>query len=238
MKILPEFYDKAALDKSVEHFIDTYYFPKEEYYKRRVELVLKYLQPLPGERILDVGCGVGTFAFHSARAGAKAIGLDYSRESINIARKMTERFGVGESTRFITGTIDDLPFEDKYFDKIVASDIIEHISHEEKDVMLKEMKRVLKDDGIIVVYTPNGLRDKLGLIWKKLTFQRISKWDVEAHFGLISRRRYEKIISKNGLDFKFKYTDIGRPYLTSLPLVKGMLSLNLLWAIKKLKTRK
>jgi ubiquinone/menaquinone biosynthesis C-methylase UbiE len=233
LKITPKTYDESILSKPVQHQIDTYYFPKDEASKKRIQLILDCLKPKKEDKILDVGCGVGTFTFHSAKAGAEAYGIDYSEESIKLAINLTKHYSVSHRTKFIVGRVDTLPFMDSYFDKIVAADIIEHISDEDKDLMLKEMRRVFKSNGFIVIFTPNRIRDRIGLIWKKLTFQRISQWDIAAHFGLINRFGYEKILKKNRMIFQFKHIDITRAYLATIPFLRRILSLNLLWIARK-----
>lgn len=54
--------------------IDNYYLPKTKPQRRRVDIILKFLSPGTGERILDLGCGVGTFAYHSAKTGGSMLG--------------------------------------------------------------------------------------------------------------------------------------------------------------------
>jgi len=228
-------YDKAILSKTDQQQIDAYYYPVKKPDKYRIELILKYLKPGVNDKILDAGCGVGTFAFHSAKAGSMAYGVDYSHESIRLAKKLCLNFGVDKKTSFVTAEITELPFEDKFFDKIIAADIIEHISDKQKDAMLKEMKRVLKDNGYIVVFTPNAVRDRIGLFYKKVTGQKISKWDVDAHFGLISRRKYEVILRRNGMEFEFIYQDLTHPFIAKIPVIRSVMVLNLLWIIRKKK---
>ena len=228
-----EFYDADVSSKPLQQHIDEYYTLQNSAAKRRIGILMKYLDIQPGEQLLDIGCGVGTFAYHSAVKGATSYGIDYSQDSIKIAQQLTKQFGVGERTHFFVGKIDALPFEDSKFDKIIAADIIEHISDTEKERMLKEMARVLKKDGLIIVFTPNAIRDAIGLFLKKITFREIQGWNVKAHFGLISRRTYNKILRRNNVDFSFHYIDLTRPYLASIPFVREYLSLNMLWVIKK-----
>lgn len=234
MEIPPEFYDKAILEKTEDHFVDTSFFPKDTVKKKTLDYMMDIIKPVSSDRILDIGCGVGTWAYHCAKAGClEACGIDYSPESIKIAQNLARRYGVGDRTKFIVSKVDELPFEDGYFDKIIANSIIEHVSDAEKDGMLAEMKRVLKNDGFILVRTPNGVRDRIGLIIKKILRKKISAWDVKAHYGLISKANYEKIIKKNGLVFEGRYLDVRRPYLEIIPFLRYMLCVFLVWIIRK-----
>ncbi|MBN2406073.1 MAG: class I SAM-dependent methyltransferase [Elusimicrobia bacterium] len=232
--IPPEFYDKAILEKKEEHFIENYYYPESEDKKKTLDYMMNIIKPQSSDRILDIGCAVGTWAFHCAKSGCQeAYGIDYSPESIKLAKKMTDKYGVGDRVKYIVGKVDELPFEDGYFDKIIANSIIEHISDTEKDTMLAEMKRVLKNNGVIYVRTPNGVRDKIGLIFKKILRKKISAWDVKAHYGLISKNKYERIIKKNNLLYESRYLDVRRPYLQVIPFIRYILCVFLVWIIRK-----
>src|SRR5208283_4356225 len=92
--ITSENYDKDVTAQGLQFQIDRYYEPKEISEQRRIKIVLKAIDPRPGEKILDIGCGVGTFAFHCAQLKAMSFGIDYSKESIKTARILCKRYGV------------------------------------------------------------------------------------------------------------------------------------------------
>lgn len=230
-----EDYDKHVIAQGLQFQIDNYYNPKNIEMKRRIEIILGKLKPVPNEKILDLGCGVGTFAYHCAKAEANTWGLDYSYESIKAAKELCDKFEVAKNTNFLVHDVKNgLPFSDSFFDKIVVSDFIEHITHKQKIGTLTDMKRVLKPDGTIIVFTPNGLREKLGEIKRKL--QRLIGIEVKEtklHFGLIDRFQFEKMIRNSGLKYKRYFYDVNKPFLAGLPLLKEVLALELLWIIKK-----
>jgi ubiquinone/menaquinone biosynthesis C-methylase UbiE len=203
--------------------------------KRRVEEVIKRLDPRPGERILDVGCGVGTFAYHSAKAGAIVSGIDYSQESIALAKKLTDRYQVGSRVNFVLGSAVKLPFDDCSFDKVVSSDFIEHILNKEKEQVFSEIKRVLKPGGTAVVFTPNAVREQIAVYYnwvRRLFFKEPIPFN-ELHIGLTGKDEFESILKAQGLVFKLEYVDTTRPYLAKIPLVRRFLALQLLWTVKK-----
>ena len=190
-KIDYKIYDSHIVAQGMQFQIDAYYQPKKISMKRRIDIVLKELDPRPGEKILDIGTGVGTIAFHAAKRDANCFGVDYSYESIKMAIKLVEKFGLSRSAHFLTGNAFNLPFSDCSFDKVVASDFIEHITFEEKDKFLKEMHRVLKPKGTGVIFTPNGIREKIGRaywIFRHFLFRdEIPTTDL--HFGLTGKSR-------------------------------------------------
>ncbi len=234
-EITPKIYDEHVLSQGLQFQVDTYYEPKESSLKRRIAVVMDALGPKLSEKILDVGCGVGTFAFHSAKAGAHAVGIDYSKESINAAESLIKRFGLGDKSKFIIANATKLPFKGSSFDKIIASDFIEHVTLKEKGEFLSQMCRVLKAGGTAIIFTPNRTRERIGdFYWKIRAFLLGDKVPVnDLHFGLTDRREFEALLKSYELNFKLKYVDITRPYIARLPLIRNFLSLNLLWTIKK-----
>ena len=227
-------YDKRIISGGLQHQIDNYYAPIEPPMKKRIEVVMSVLQPKPGENILDIGCGSGTFVFHCAKAGSFAIGLDYSFESIKAAKELCSRFGVGQNTGFVIADACNLPFKEVFFDKVVAADFIEHITFRQKEAVVEEVLRVLKPQGEAVIFTPNGTREKIGeLYWKIRNIMFGDKLPkTELHFGLTNRKEFEKICGRNKFKFKLYYKDITRPYLAKIPFLRGLLALNLLWVLK------
>jgi len=228
-------YDDRIISQGLSFQIDNYYEPKGVAEKRRINIVMEALNPKPGEIILDVGCGVGTFAFHSAKLGAKAFGIDYSPESIKAANALCVRFGITQNVSFVVGDAAQLPYKNEYFDKIVTADFIEHITLNEKEALVREMYRVLKPEGIAVVFTPNGIREKIGYYyWKarNLLFRdRIPT--TELHYGLTHKSEFEKICRRHHFKLRLQYEDVTRPFLGKIPLLRNVLALDLLWKMKK-----
>lgn len=116
----------------------------------RNSYLLKFLQPKRGDRILDVGCGVGYFADLLTEKGAEVWGVDLDRDSIRVARLV-----LSERVKFASA--ESLPFDDNSFDKILCSEVLEHISDDKKAI--REILRVVKPGGriLITVPSPNGL---------------------------------------------------------------------------------
>jgi ubiquinone/menaquinone biosynthesis C-methylase UbiE len=233
--ITPDIYDGHILDQGLQVQIDTYYEPKEISLKRRIKIVLEAVSPCPCEKILDIGCGAGGFAFHCAKLKALSFGIDYSKASIETSRRLCERYGVSENATFIVANAVYLPFRDCSFDKIVAADFIEHITLEEKEMLLSEIRRVLKNEGICVIFTPNRIREKLGEVYWKVRHLlfRNKVPSNELHFGLTTRFQFGSMLKKIKFNFRFEYKDITRPYLAKIPFLKHFLSLNLLWTVRK-----
>lgn len=115
---------------------------------RRIQRhALELLKTVPGQRVLDLGCGPGDGAVALAQKGVVAIGLDYSQGMLDTARK--ERLVEGRLTR---GDAGRLPFKDGAFDKIVCTNSFHH--YPDHVASLREMRRVLKPGGLLVLVDP------------------------------------------------------------------------------------
>jgi SAM-dependent methyltransferase len=114
--------------------------------ERRLDLVRRHVD-LEGKRILDLGCGVGAFVRRFREFSDDVAGIDVDRENVVEGAKEVPDLGlaVGEH----------LPFADGTFDVIMLHEVLEHMTDDLET--LKEARRVLKDDGRIIVFTPNRL---------------------------------------------------------------------------------
>ncbi len=101
--------------------------------------------------VLDCACGIGYGAFLLAtRGGASRVtGVDIAKEAIRKAKGLYRNLNL--SYEIIAPS--SLPFEDKLFDTIVSFETIEHADSPKQ--FLVELKRVLKEDGMLVISTPN-----------------------------------------------------------------------------------
>ncbi|MCP4749325.1 MAG: class I SAM-dependent methyltransferase [Proteobacteria bacterium] len=111
-----------------------------------------------GDRILDLGCGVGRHVITSyTLKNIEAVGVDLSHGDLGTARKRyEEEFAEpdNESKRFVLTVANalSLPFADNSFDKVICSEVLEHIPDYKS--ALGEIKRVLKPGGILAASVP------------------------------------------------------------------------------------
>ena len=102
-------------------------------------------------RVLDAACGEGYGTAMLAAAGAtEAVGVDIDAPTVAHA---AERYPGGN---FSVADVTSLPFEDRRFDLVVSFETIEHVSKPER--ALDELRRVLADDGLLLISTPNKHR--------------------------------------------------------------------------------
>lgn len=101
--------------------------------------------------VIDAACGDGYGSFIMSEEAAKVYGIDISEEAIKSASLKYKR----KNLSFINASIEKLPFDDNSVDIIVSFETIEHVDSNLQNKFLKEVRRVLKEDGIIVISTPD-----------------------------------------------------------------------------------
>lgn len=103
------------------------------------------------ENILDVCTGTGEFAFKLANRtrGRKVTGIDFSPEMLKIAKNKLN----GENIEFLWGKAEELPFPHDFFDCVTSGFAMRNVTNPpwRIDVVLKEMHRVLKSEGKIII---------------------------------------------------------------------------------------
>ncbi|MEC0093645.1 methyltransferase domain-containing protein [Paenibacillus macquariensis] len=125
----------------------------------RYELACKYVK---GKLVLDAACGAGYGSKMLQKAGASfVIGVDVDEESLENARGVY----AADNISFRYGDVNGLSLEDKSVDVVVSFETIEHI--DKGSEWIKESARVLKDDGIFLVSTPNRMVTNPGLYYEE-----------------------------------------------------------------------
>lgn len=119
----------------------------------RAVTVLDMLAAQPGERVLDVGCGNARDMIKLVECGAQVVGVDISEGMVAGAKHELEAHGI-VGVDLQVGDATCLNFADDSFDKILCSEVIEHIPDAPK--ALREMCRILKPTGRLVLSTPNS----------------------------------------------------------------------------------
>ena len=119
----------------------------------------------PGDRVLDMGCGAGRHAFEMFRRGGDVVAFDQDGDEL---AGVLDLFGAmrdagevpdGAEADIKQGDALAMPFADEEFDRIVASEVLEHIPDDE--TAIAELVRVLRPGGTIAVTVPRWLPEKI-----------------------------------------------------------------------------
>lgn len=104
-----------------------------------------------GEKVLDLGCGLGGPARTLAsEIGCEVTGIDLTEEYIQTAQLLSEYLGENGRITFRQGNILEIPYEDESFDVVLCQHVSMNI--EDKARMFAEARRVLKPNGRLAVY--------------------------------------------------------------------------------------
>lgn len=112
----------------------------------------------PGDTLLDLGCGFGRHAFEAARRGAAVVALDAGPEEVAQVRATlaamvdARELEPGHPATAVQGDALTLPFPDGAFDRVIASEVLEHISDDA--AAMRELARVLRPGGSMAVTVP------------------------------------------------------------------------------------
>lgn len=102
-------------------------------------------------RLLDLGCGIGLTLSIVSQVFPNSVGCDIDRDAIKATKAILKEVGVKIPVILYDGKL--LPFKDNSFDIVISIEVIEHA--ENPDLMLKEIRRILKPDGILHITTAN-----------------------------------------------------------------------------------
>lgn len=102
-----------------------------------------------GKDVLDVACGEGYGSDLLAEVAHSVSGVDISADAVDNARQTYSRANLC----FIQGSCTGLPCDDASFDMVVSFETIEH--HDQHELMVAELRRVLRPGGVMLISTPN-----------------------------------------------------------------------------------
>jgi SAM-dependent methyltransferase len=108
-----------------------------------------------GRMLLDVGCSWGRWSIAGAQQGYRAVGLDPSLGAVLAAKRLAGRLGL--QAAFVVGDATALPFAKSAFHVAFSYSVLQHFGAQALDRSLREIRRVLKEDGRVLVQMANAL---------------------------------------------------------------------------------
>ena len=120
----------------------------------RLAYSLKIADLKKGEKVLDFGCGRGEMVIQAAMKGCDTIGIDYSSEAIILAKEASKKNKIRAKILLVKDG--KLPFTSEVFDCVFFLDVAEHLTDDQLITVFKEIRRVLRPDGRLIIHTsPN-----------------------------------------------------------------------------------
>jgi SAM-dependent methyltransferase len=111
-----------------------------------------------GHRVLDIGCGAGRHSFEALRRGGRVIAADLDDVALKDVAQMgaamilEDQAPLGATLRCTRADALQLPFKDGTFDRVIASEVMEHIPDD--GIALHELNRILKPGGVLGISVP------------------------------------------------------------------------------------
>lgn len=144
-----EFYDSTDYFEGA-HLVD----PESRFQRYRVAKVLEIHRPGPQDRVVDLGCGWGTFDFALADDVGSIIGVDFSERAIAFCeRRLVEE--PHANVRFLRADAGDTGLEGGAYDVVLAADLFEHLYPDDSARVAREAFRILRPGGRFVTWTPH-----------------------------------------------------------------------------------
>ncbi|MEJ7798103.1 MAG: cyclopropane-fatty-acyl-phospholipid synthase family protein [Solirubrobacteraceae bacterium] len=120
--------------------------PLRDAQERKLELVCRKLVLAPGERVLDVGCGWGSFPIHAAiHHGVHVVGITLSEPQARLARERAAAAGVADRVEF--RVIDYRELRGERFDAIASIGMVEHVGELRIDLYARQLADLLEPGG-------------------------------------------------------------------------------------------
>ena len=129
---------------------------------------LRWLRPGRGERILDIGCGEGTYDYRIALRGARVFGFDLNRKQLRRAAVCHKT----PFTGFFCADAGAFPLRSGQFDTVISLCVFEHLPDDRQT--LREMWRVLRPGGRILLTLDSLSLERIGAAWRDAHRERHS----------------------------------------------------------------
>lgn len=175
---IKKYYAKKSLNYGISKF-------------RELNLQKILSDDLTNKKILEIGCATGYFGKRLINRGALVYGIDISPEAISKAKKVL--------THAITLDleIDKIPYNENYFDLIIAAEVLEHLFAPKE--LLKKVHKLLKPKGELIISTPNILYwgNRIKFLRGKFNYELTGIFD-EGHIHFFSYGSLKKELDEAG----------------------------------------
>lgn len=205
-----------TIKSEMEKMVDTY-----DSYMRKItfgrenklrEMTVDLAQVRSGDCVLEIGCGTGTLTLEAKRkagSSGKVFGIDIIPGMIERSQQKAAQANLDVS--FQSGSIDNIPFPDNYFDVVICSFMIFHMSESVRKKGIKEIFRVLKPQGQLTVLDLNLPVRRVSRALMKLFLGFMFKHDLKELIPLMDSSGFYGTALQQA-----KFRVLGMPMLSSV----------------------
>lgn len=219
--------------------------------KRRARMIIQGLDLKDGDRVLDAGCGDGYYLYllSNLRLKLKLTGVDFDQNALQSAKKSLKCKRI---YLIQADLMKKLPFSSNSFDKIVMSEVAEHLTDDLEG--LKRLYKALKPGGVICITVPNA---NYPILWDPVNWilERLFNYHIKSgfwagiwnqHIRLYKKEEIEKLVKKAGFNIleSSSYTWWSLPFnhyfinLAARLIYRRGISRNITVALSKFKDKK
>lgn len=189
-------YDSSTyFDGDTAHLVDL----DSPFQRYRVERVLAIATPSPEDRVVDLGCGWGTFEWVLGDRVQEIVGVDFSERSIELCRERLARDPT-PAVRFVRADAGDTGLESGAYDLVICADLFEHLYPDDSSRVAREAFRLLRPGGRFSVWTPHR-----GHILEVLKNNRILLKPDPSHVDYKSMDRLRALLEDAGFEIERAY---------------------------------
>jgi 2-polyprenyl-3-methyl-5-hydroxy-6-metoxy-1,4-benzoquinol methylase len=219
------YYDGSDYHASgAEHLVDL----DSPFQTYRVHKVLQIFEPTREARVVDLGCGWGTFCFALGHRIREMVGVDFSQKSIDFCEAEAARRGL-DSLRFVRADARATGLSQGAYDLIIAADLFEHLYADDSLLVLDECRRLLRKGGRLAIWTPHR-----GHFLEILKNHNILMKADPTHVDYKSMARLKRMLSDAGFLVEKAYyaeshlpilSDLERMLLPTIPLLRRRIAM-------------
>jgi len=145
-------------------------------HKRAHDLIHSLLGNVKHKEFLEIGSGSGYNSILLSMEGVDCTVLDSSKFALKYSEKLSQKVIKRENTikiKYVLGQVEEIPFKDESFDAVYSCGLIEHFNDQKIKKIILEIKRVLQNNGQIIVLVPNLMSPEI--IYRMIKFGRGSE---------------------------------------------------------------
>jgi len=154
---------------------DKKFYGKKKIYRKEIFRIphkdlpkfIKLLRKIKAKKILDLGCGTGRHVIALAKRNFEVYGIDIAKKALNLAKERLKEEALKAKLR-VGDFYKKLPYKDKFFDGVISIKALHHARVLKIKKLIKEIERVMKAGGILMIEVPRKKKRHGSKKYKKI----------------------------------------------------------------------